>query len=83
MGKFIITFGSSMLPTFRGNPMNVMLVIEAETENEARAIIRTTSVENNFCTSYPYTEERVKDFENYGMSEYSLSDLNLVPEEKS
>ena len=28
-----------------------------------------------FCTSYPYTNETVKEFYDYGMKEYSLSDL--------
>lgn len=77
MKKYIITFGSGQFPSFKGNPMNVMLVVEADSEGFARDKIRRTEIGNNFCTSYPYTEETVEEFTTYGMKEYTMEDLGL------
>ena len=74
--KTIITFGSGQLTEFFVRPTNVMLVIEAENENEARQkAFNFPGIGRRFCTSYPYTNETVKEFYDYGMKEYTLSDL--------
>lgn len=74
--KTIITFGSGQLTEFFVRPTNVMLVIEAENENEARQkAFNFPGIGQRFCTSYPYTDETVKEFYGYGMKEYSLLDL--------
>ena len=77
MKKYIITFGSGQLQMFNGNSMDVMLVIEADSEAFARDMVRRTEIGNNFCTSYPYTDEVVEEFIAYGMKEYTLEDLGL------
>jgi len=77
MAKYIFTFGSCQLPEFKGNPMKVMLVVEADSENYARRKVFDSSIGDKFCTSYPYTDERVEEFEMYGISEYTLKDLGV------
>ena len=74
--KYVITFGSGQLTEFFVRPTNVMLVIEAENENEARQqAFDFEGIGGRFCTSYQYEDVR-EEFENkYGMKEYSLEDL--------
>lgn len=74
--KYVITFGSGQLTEFFVRPTNVMLVIEAEDENQARQrAYDFEGIGGRFCTSYKYDDVR-DEFENkYGMKEYSLEDL--------
>lgn len=75
MEKFIFTFGSDQLPEYKGNPMKVMLVVEAPTETTAREIVMATSIGTQFCTSYKY-EDMAGEFElKYGMEEITLEEL--------
>ena len=76
MSKYIITFGSDQLPevAHKVRPLKVMLVIEADSEYEARDIALKSFVGKKFCTSYPYSKaQEFKD--NYNMEEYSMKDL--------
>ena len=78
--KWIFTFGSGQLPELKTsiNPMDVMLVIEAEYEREAREQVFKSFIGPYFCTSYPY-EQHVAEFkEKYNMQEFSLKDLNIM-----
>ena len=74
--KYIFTFGSNQLPELRHqlNPMDVMLVVEAEDEQIARREVFESFIGERFCTSYPYSykEEFV---ENYNMYEATLNEL--------
>ncbi len=77
--KTIITFGSGQLAEFFVRPNDVMLVIEAEDESEARQkAFDFPGIGARFCTSYQYEDEVVKEFYGYGMKEYSLSDLEKL-----
>lgn len=74
--KTIITFGSGQLTEFFVRPTSVMLVIEADDENEARGIaFDFPGIGGRFCTSYEYTDENVMKFHRFGMKEYTLEDL--------
>ena len=79
MEKFIFTFGGNQLKEVRHqlNPMDVMLVVEAEDEQEARQEVFNSFIGEIFCTSYPYTykEEFVAD---YNMYEVSLRELQIL-----
>ncbi len=77
MSKFIITFGVGQLPKFKGNPMDVMLVVEAHSEAYARDKVRATTIGNNFCESYYYTEDIVEELTQCGAREYTLEDLGV------
>ncbi len=79
MNKYVITFGSGQLYDFNVIPNDVMLVIEADNMNEAREkVFDFDGIGGNFCTSYNY-DEFVEEFKyEYGMIEYSLSDLNKL-----
>lgn len=76
--KYIITFGSGQLDKFFVRPNNVALIIEADSENEARKkAFDFEGIGERFCTSYSYsymTEFELK----YGMKEYTLDDLNSL-----
>ena len=76
--KYIFTFGSEQLPELRHqlNPMDVMMVVEAEDEQVARREVFESFIGEGFCTSYPYdlyAEEFVIDYEMY---EITLRELN-------
>ena len=76
MDKYIMTFGSGQLPevSHKVRPLKVMLVIEADSEYEARDIAFKSFVGKKFCTSYPYSKAgEFKD--KYNMEEYSLEEL--------
>ena len=74
--KFIITFGSGQLTEFYVRPTNVMLVIEAENVESARnKVFNFPGIGERFCTSYNYDEYANEFKEKYGMSEYTLEDL--------
>jgi hypothetical protein len=74
--KYVITFGSGQLTEFFVRPTNVMLVIEAETENQARQkACNFTGIGSRFCTSYKYDEVKDEFLNRYGMKEYTLEDL--------
>lgn len=61
MNKYIITFGSGQLTDFSVNPNNVMLVIEAKNENEARMqAFNYPGIGERFCTSYNYMKNFIK-----------------------
>ena len=76
MQKYVITFGSGQLTEFYVRPTNVMLVIEAENEQEARKeAFDFPGIGGMFCTSYEYDEVKDEFINKYGMKEYSLSDL--------
>lgn len=73
--KTIITFGSGQLTNFNVKPLDVMLVVEADSEKFARQQVFDSVIGTNFCTSYSY-EKYVQEFtEQYGMQEYSLEEL--------
>jgi len=75
MAKHIITFGSNQIPEYPGNPMSIMLVIEAESDAEAREPLFKDPFHGRFCTSYPY-DEFADDFKRkYNMVEITLDDL--------
>lgn len=82
LNKYIITFGSSQLEDFdikkldpSGSADNIVVVIEALTENEARKIaFNFNGIGTKFCTSYPYSYMKEMK-EKWGMSEYTLDDL--------
>lgn len=74
--KYIITFGSGQLPSFNVVPNDVSLVIDAESEVEAR--IKASQIEgvgNRFCSSYPYSTASEKFKKEYGMTEYTIEQL--------
>lgn len=74
--KYIITFGSGQLSSFNVTPNDVSLVIDAESEVEAR--IKASQIEgvgNRFCSSYPYNTASEKFKEEYGMTEYTIEQL--------
>ena len=74
MSKFIMTFGSNQLKDFNVVPTNIMLVIEAENETEARKPLFGEPFNGAFCTSYAYScAKRMK--EKYGMKEIGLKAL--------
>lgn len=74
--KTVITFGSGQLTEFFVRPTNVMLVIEAETENQARQkAFNFPGIGERFCTSYKYDEVKDEFLNRYDMTEYSLEDL--------
>ncbi len=76
--KYVITFGSGQLTEFFVRPTNVMLVIEAESEDQARQqSFNFPGIEGRFCTSYKYDEVKDKFVNQYGMKEYTLNDLEL------
>ena len=75
MNKWIITFGSSHLEGFDVNPMKVMLVIEAESENEARSVAQKDPFNNAYCSSYNYDEHAERFTKSYHMVEYNLNEL--------
>lgn len=79
MKKTIITFGSGQLYDFNVRPNDVALVIEANTETEARNMaFEFPGIGDKFCTSYPY-ETYIDEFIlKYGMKEYTLSDLHKL-----
>lgn len=74
--KYIITFGNGQLWAFYVRPTTVSLVIEADSEEEAR--VKAMSVEGigqRFCSSYPYETASDKFKKDYGMKEYTLKQL--------
>lgn len=74
--KYVITFGSGQLTEFYVRPTNVMLVIEAENEGLARqSVFDFPGIGSRFCTSYDYDEVKDEFINKYGMSEYTLEDL--------
>lgn len=74
--KYVITFGSGQLNEFYVRPTNVMLVIEALDENSARQeAFDFPGIGSRFCTSYDYDEVKDEFINKYGMSEYTLEDL--------
>lgn len=74
--KYVITFGSGQLTEFFVRPTNVMLVIEAQDENQARQeAFDFPGIGCRFCTSYKYDEVKDEFMNQYGMKEYSLEDL--------
>ena len=50
-----MTFGSNQLQNFNVNASNIMLVIEAENEAEARKPLFGEPFNGAFCTSYAYS----------------------------
>lgn len=77
--KTVITFGSGQLTEFFVRPTNVMLVIEAENELEARnKVFAFDGIGERFCTSYNYEEVKEEFTAKYGMKEYSLEDLESL-----
>ena len=76
--KYVITFGSGQLTEFFVRPTNVMLVIEAEDECQARQqAFNFPGIGGRFCTSYKYDDVKDEFLKQYGMKEYSLEDLEL------
>lgn len=74
MNKYIITFGGSQLQEFDVRPMDVMLVLEADTEEEARQVARE-EFNNRYSSSYQY-EKFVHQFKkDYNMVEFTLNEL--------
>lgn len=74
--KTVITFGSGQLTEFFVRPTNVMLVIEAENESQARnKAFNFPGIGSRFCTSYEYDEVKDEFRTQYGMKEHSLEDL--------
>ena len=76
--KYIITFGSGQLSSFNVAPSDVSLVIDAESEVEAR--IKASQIEgvgNRFCSSYPYSTASEKFKKEYGMTEYNLNTIDI------
>ena len=74
--KYIITFGSGQLSSFNVTPNDVSLVIDAESEVEAR--IKASQIEgvgNRFCSSYTYSAASEKFKKEYGMTEYTIEQL--------
>lgn len=74
--KYVITFGSGQLTEFFVRPTNVMLVIEAEDEYQARQqAFDFPGIGERFCTSYEYEEVKDEFLNQFGMKEFSLEDL--------
>jgi len=80
MKKWIFTFGSEQLPELKTstNPMSIMLVMEAETENEARREVFDSFIGPYFSTSYPFEPFATEFKEKYRMIEFTLKDLELM-----
>ena len=74
MKKYIFTFGSSHLKEFAVFASDVLLIVEADNEVEARKIVFDSPIGDKFCTSYPY-ERYIDDFKNYNMIEYTFEEL--------
>ena len=74
--KYIFTFGSNHLPELRHqlNPMQVMLVVEAEDEQVSRREVFESFIGERFCTSYPYSYKE-EFIEKYNMYEITLNEL--------
>lgn len=79
MKKYIFTFGSSQLNEFFVRPTGVALIVEAENENIARnEVFQFPGIGGRFCTSYLY-DEYIDEFINeYGMTEYTLDELEKL-----
>ena len=76
--KWFFTFGSENLQWMREqgiNPMSVMLVVEAENEQEARSMVFGSKIGPYFCTSYPYEKFADEFKEKYRMDEYTLEEI--------
>jgi len=74
--KYIFTFGSDHLKEVSAivNPMNIMLVVTAESEGQAREKVFNSFIGKKFATSYPYSEAQgMKD--KYNMFECEFSKL--------
>ncbi len=80
--KIFVTFGSSALPELRGlvSPMNVMLVVNGESHNEARQKVFDSFIGARFFTSYPYEMYADEFKEKYGMREYTIEELESMLE---
>ncbi len=78
--RWIFTFGSSQLSSLKTNinPMDIMLVIKAKTENEARSEVFKSFIGPYFCTSYPYEQYANEFKEKYNMHEVSMADLETM-----
>jgi len=75
--KYIITFGSAHLKDFNINAMRVALVVEGDTEWEARdKVFNFNGINDNFCTSYDYSE--ISKFEKLGFKEVTLEELEKL-----
>ena len=80
--KYVITFGSGQLTEFFVRPTNVMLVIEADDEDQARQeAFDFDGIGGRFCTSYKYDDVKDEFLNQYGMKEYSLEDLESLRDE--
>lgn len=79
MNKYIFTFGSSQLDEFAVNPNSVALIIEADTECEARTIVfNYKGIGAKFSSSYEY-EDNIDMFLNqYNMVEVTLDELESL-----
>jgi hypothetical protein len=80
MRNFIFTFGSNQLQEISHiiNPMDVMLVVKGESENEARREVFDSFIGNKFCISYSYEDVAEEFGTKYGMIEYSIDDLEQI-----
>jgi len=79
MNAYIFTFGSSHLNeiSLRVSPMKVMLIIEAESEHEAREIVFDSFIGDRFCTSYPISMQ-TRFTTLHGMVPYRLRELQGI-----
>ena len=78
MNKYIVTFGSNHLEELRGKvrPMSVILVLEANDENEAREQVFDSFIGRAFATSYPYSKS-IEFQTEYNMVEWTLAELEI------
>ena len=79
--KTIITFGSKHLEWLHHklNPMQVALIIEADSHIDARNLVFKSRIGEYFATSYPYDENIGHFKKNLNMKEYSLAELDAIP----
>lgn len=75
MTKYFVTFGTGQLENFAVNAGTVMVVVEADSESEARARFFEEPFNGRFSSSYNY-DQLADDFKNrYHMVEYTLEEL--------
>ena len=74
MYKYFATFGSGQLVNFRVRPNDVILLLEGETENEAREVLHNEPFNGRFAFSYKI-EEANRMVEQYGMVKMTIQEL--------
>jgi hypothetical protein len=84
MNKYIITFGPDHLSSVSIpiRPLKMMLIVEAESEEEARSKVFKSFIGPYFSTSYPYSKKE-EFIERFKMVEIKFDDLIELEKEQN